>query len=178
MHSLWSYLFLHVHFYASSDLLMACGTMQLRFFKLGTVLTYAFNVVIIVSIITTVVFAIINILPLLSLSLTSIYFLFFVIFFFFSLFSFLIFTDFKYQYFSLLRQSTFFFLILFSFLILTDFFFIIYFLLPDSLPVWFWQSTPLPCSVARRRRETSLPPLVASLSLAKPLDLVIENGER
>ena len=25
-------LFLHVHFYASSDLLMACGTMQLRFF--------------------------------------------------------------------------------------------------------------------------------------------------
>ena len=36
-------LFLHVHFYASSDLLMACRTMQLRFFKLGTVLTYAFN---------------------------------------------------------------------------------------------------------------------------------------
>ena len=32
--------FLQVHFYASSDLLMACGTMQLRFFKLGTVLTY------------------------------------------------------------------------------------------------------------------------------------------
>ena len=25
-------LFLHVHFYASSDLLMACRTMQLRFF--------------------------------------------------------------------------------------------------------------------------------------------------
>ena len=37
-------LFLHVHFYASSDLLMACRTMQLKFFKLGTVLTYAFNV--------------------------------------------------------------------------------------------------------------------------------------
>ena len=36
-------LFLHVQFYASSDLLMACRTMQLRFFKLGTVLTYAFN---------------------------------------------------------------------------------------------------------------------------------------
>ena len=36
-------LFLHVHFYASSDLLMVCRTMQLRFFKLGTVLTYAFN---------------------------------------------------------------------------------------------------------------------------------------
>ena len=35
--------FLHVHFYASSDLLMACGTMQLRFVKLGTMLTYAFN---------------------------------------------------------------------------------------------------------------------------------------
>ena len=35
--------FLHVHFYASSDLLMACRTMQLRFFKLRTVLTYAFN---------------------------------------------------------------------------------------------------------------------------------------
>ena len=28
-------LFLHVHFYASSDLLMACRTMQLRFFKTG-----------------------------------------------------------------------------------------------------------------------------------------------
>ena len=37
-------LFLHVHVYASSDLLMVCRTMQLRFFKLGTVLTYAFNV--------------------------------------------------------------------------------------------------------------------------------------
>ena len=36
-------LFLHVYFYASSDLLMACRTMQLRLFKLGTVLTYAFN---------------------------------------------------------------------------------------------------------------------------------------
>ena len=36
-------LFLHVHFYASSDLLMACRTMQLRFLKLETVLTYAFN---------------------------------------------------------------------------------------------------------------------------------------
>ena len=36
-------LFLHVHIYASLDLLMACRTMQLRFFKLGTVLTYAFN---------------------------------------------------------------------------------------------------------------------------------------
>ena len=36
--------YLHVHFYASSDLLMACRTMQLRFFKLGTVLTYAFKV--------------------------------------------------------------------------------------------------------------------------------------
>ena len=36
-------LFLHVHFYASSDLLMACRTMQLRFCKLETVLTYAFN---------------------------------------------------------------------------------------------------------------------------------------
>ena len=36
-------LFLHVHFYASSDPLMACRTMQLRFFKLGTVLTYAFK---------------------------------------------------------------------------------------------------------------------------------------
>ena len=34
-------LFLHVHFYASSDLLMVCRTMQLRFVKLGTVLTYA-----------------------------------------------------------------------------------------------------------------------------------------
>ena len=34
-------LFLQVHFYASSDLLMACRTMQLRFLKLGTVLTYA-----------------------------------------------------------------------------------------------------------------------------------------
>ena len=33
--------FLHVNFYASSDLLMACLTMQLRF--LGTVLTYAFK---------------------------------------------------------------------------------------------------------------------------------------
>ena len=33
----------NVHFYASSDLLMACRTMQLRFLKLGTVLTYAFN---------------------------------------------------------------------------------------------------------------------------------------
>ena len=36
-------LFLHVHFHASSDLRMVCGTMQLRFFKLGTVLTYAFK---------------------------------------------------------------------------------------------------------------------------------------
>ena len=36
-------LFLHVHLYASSDLI-ACRTMQLRFLKLGTVLTYAFNV--------------------------------------------------------------------------------------------------------------------------------------
>ena len=36
-------LFLHVKFYASSDLLMACRTMQLRLFKLGTVLTYAFK---------------------------------------------------------------------------------------------------------------------------------------
>ena len=34
--------FCFVLFYASSDLLMACRTMQLRFFKLGTVLTYAF----------------------------------------------------------------------------------------------------------------------------------------
>ena len=39
-----AWLFLHVHFYASSDLLMACRTMQLRFLKLGTVLTYAFKV--------------------------------------------------------------------------------------------------------------------------------------
>ena len=37
-------LFLHVHFYASSDLLMPCRTMQLRFLKLGIVLTYAFNI--------------------------------------------------------------------------------------------------------------------------------------
>ena len=36
-------LFLHVNFYASSDSLMACRTMQLRFVQLGTVLTYAFN---------------------------------------------------------------------------------------------------------------------------------------
>ena len=37
-------LFLHVRFYASSDLLMVCKTMQLRFFfLLGTVLIYAFN---------------------------------------------------------------------------------------------------------------------------------------
>ena len=39
----WSSTVLHVNFYASSDLLMACGTMQLTFFKLGTVLTYAFK---------------------------------------------------------------------------------------------------------------------------------------
>ena len=39
----WSSTFLHVHFYAPSDLLIACRTMQLRFFKLGTMLTYAFN---------------------------------------------------------------------------------------------------------------------------------------
>ena len=37
-------LFLHVHCYASSDLLMACRTMQLRFFKLGTVLTDAVKI--------------------------------------------------------------------------------------------------------------------------------------
>ena len=36
-------LFLHVHVHASSDLLMVCRTMQLRLFKLGTVLTYAFK---------------------------------------------------------------------------------------------------------------------------------------
>ena len=34
---------LHVHFHASSDLLMVCRTMQLRFLNLGTVLTYAFK---------------------------------------------------------------------------------------------------------------------------------------
>ena len=37
--------FSYVNFYASSDLLMACRTMQLRFLKLGTVFNnlYAFN---------------------------------------------------------------------------------------------------------------------------------------
>ena len=40
-----AWLFLHVHFYASSDLLMVCRTMQLRIFKLGTVLTYAYKIV-------------------------------------------------------------------------------------------------------------------------------------
>ena len=40
-----AWLFLHVHFYASSDLLMACRIMQLRFLKLGTVLTYAFKTI-------------------------------------------------------------------------------------------------------------------------------------
>ena len=37
------YMYMYVNVYASSDLLMACRTMQLRFLKLGTVLTYAFN---------------------------------------------------------------------------------------------------------------------------------------
>ena len=36
-------LFLHVHFHASSDLLMVCRTIQLRFFKLEPVFTYAFK---------------------------------------------------------------------------------------------------------------------------------------
>ena len=35
------FFYMFIFFYASSDLLMACRTMQLRFFKLGTVLTYA-----------------------------------------------------------------------------------------------------------------------------------------
>ena len=40
----WSFrqLFHMIHFYASSDLLMAYGTMELRFLKLGTVLTYMY----------------------------------------------------------------------------------------------------------------------------------------
>ena len=36
--------FLHVHFYASSDLLMSCGTIQLRFFFNGNNVELCFSV--------------------------------------------------------------------------------------------------------------------------------------